>query len=148
MSSQICRAQIIELGANTVVASLECDAETWAGLRRRIDPAHLAVVAYGHAPLFQSRAPGPHTTTGDIILAEPRKNLFVVTRDGITTTLESAPFMLEAHRLADTADVDLVYDFTWSQDEDPEYLGELITIIEQGRQLPTHTVHPLERPLE
>jgi putative protease len=143
-----CHAQIIELGADTVAASLECDAETWTALRLRIDPARLAVVAYGHAPLFQSRAPGPRTMSGDIILAEPRKNLLVVKRDGITATLESAPFMLEAHRLADTGDVDLVYDFTWSLDEDSEYLAELIAIIEQGRQLPTHTVHPLERPLE
>ncbi len=146
--NSLCHAQILELGADTVAASLECDAETWAALRGRIAPSALAVVAYGHAPLFQSRAPGPHTTTGDIILAEPRKNLLVVTRGGITATLESAPFMLEAHRLADTTDVDLVYDFTWSQDEDSEYLGELIAIIEQGRQLPTHTVHPLDRALE
>jgi hypothetical protein len=143
-----CHAQIIELGADTVAVSLECDAETWNGLRNRVEPARLAVVAHGHASLFQSRAPGPHTMTGDITLAEPRKNLLIVTRDGITATLESAPFMLEAHRLADTAEVDLVYDFTWSQDEDSEYLAELIVIIEQGRQLPTHTVHPLERPLE
>ena len=143
-----CHAQVTELGTDTVAASLECDAETWASLRRRIDPARLAVVAYGHAPLFQSRAPGPRTMTGDLILDEPRKALRVVTRDGITATLESAPFMLESHRLAETAEVDLVYDFTWSRDEDSEYLGELIAIIEQGRQLPTHTVHPLERPLE
>ncbi len=146
--NRFCHAQLVELGADSVAASLECDAETWADLRRGVEAARLAVVAYGHAPLFQSRAPGPRTNTGDITLGEPRKTLRIVTREGITATLESAPFMLEAHRLPGTAGVDLVYDFTWSQDEDAEYLAELIDIIEQGRQLPTHTVHPLERPLE
>ena len=143
-----CHAALMELGADTVAVSLECDAETWAMLRHHTAPERLAIVAFGHTPLFQSRAPGPHTTTGDITLAEPRKPLRVVTRDGITTTLESAPFLLEAHRLSDTADTDLVYDFTWSQDEDPIYLGELVTSIEQGRPLPVHTVHPLDRALE
>ena len=143
-----CHAALMELGADTVAAALECDAETWNALRGHTAPERLAIMAFGHAPLFQSRAPGPHTTTGDITLAEPRKPLRVVSRDGITTTLEAAPFLLEAHRLADIADVDWVYDFTWSQDEDPIYLGELVTSIEQGRPLPVHTVHPLDRALE
>ena len=146
--NSLCHAQLMELGADTVTASLECDAETWAGLRSRVDPARLAVAAYGHAPLFQSRAPGPHTMTGDITLAEPHKMLRVVTCGRSTTTLESAPFMLEAHRLADVVGADLIHDLTWSQDEDPVYLGELVNIIEQGRQLPIHTVHPIDRALE
>ncbi len=143
-----CHAQLVEFGADTIAASLECDAETWSALCRRMEPARLAIMAHGHAPLFQSRAPGPHTITGDLTLAEPRKTLRVVTRDGITATLEAAPFMLESHRLGELAATDLVYDFTWSQDEDPVYLGELVNIIEQGRQLATHTVHPLDRALE
>ena len=56
--------------------------------------------------------------------------------------------MLEAHRVTDVVGADLIHDFAWSQDEDPVYLSELVNIIEQGRQLPAHTVHPIDRALE